>query len=138
MKLTTQKKGNFYMLVYPAIFTEDDGHIFVKFPDVPLAITQGETIEEAYEMAEEVLGFALEDYKEYPKASTSDDLKKSYPDETIALIGFDPVSYRRKYHSKTVRKNVTIPEWLSDLAKSEQINFSQTLTDALKEKLGVQ
>lgn len=125
------------MLVYPAVFKEDGEHIFVKFPDIPLAFTQGETIEDAYAMAEEVLGFALEDYKEYPKPSTSDTLQKEFPNETIALIGFDPVAYRRKYHSKTVRKNVTVPEWLSDLAKDEQINFSQTLTDALKEKLGV-
>lgn len=45
--------------------------------------------------------------------------------------------YRRKYHSKTIRKNVTIPEWPNDLAENDKINFSQTLTEALKEKLDV-
>ncbi|MBM9832552.1 HicB family protein, partial [Enterococcus faecalis] len=29
------------MLIYPAIFTPDDNYIFVTFPDVPEAITQG-------------------------------------------------------------------------------------------------
>ncbi|HFZ7037662.1 TPA: type II toxin-antitoxin system HicB family antitoxin, partial [Streptococcus agalactiae] len=50
------------MLVYPAIFTQDSDYIMVTFPDVPEAITQGEDFQEAYEMAVEVLGFALEDY----------------------------------------------------------------------------
>ncbi|MFY9901844.1 MAG: hypothetical protein WAK52_04470 [Trichococcus sp.] len=52
-------------------------------------------------------------------------------------LTIDLAAYRRKYHSKTIRKNVTIPEWLADLASEENINFSQTLSDALKEKLRV-
>ena len=34
-------------------------------------------------------------------------------------------------------KNITIPEWLDDSAESKQINFSATMTKALKEKLGI-
>ena len=45
--------------------------------------------------------------------------------------------YRQKNHAKIVRKNTSIPEWLNILAEKENINFSQTLTDALKQKLGV-
>lgn len=125
------------MLVYPATIEQDGKYFLVKFPDIPEAMTQGATIEEAYEMAEEVLGFALEDYKVPPKASLSRELATQFPDKEVALIGIDPISYRRKYHSKTVRKNVTVPEWLADLATIENINFSQTLTESLKEKLGV-
>jgi len=124
-------------LVYPATFEKDGKYLLVKFPDIPEAFTQGATIEEAYEMAEEVLGIALEDKKDFPIASSADVLQKSFPDKTIVLIGIDLAAYRRKYHSKTIRKNVTIPEWLADLASEENINFSQTLTDALKEKLRV-
>ena len=43
-------------LVYPATFTQDGEYIFVEFPDVDGAFTQGENLQEAYEMAEEVLG----------------------------------------------------------------------------------
>lgn len=125
------------MLVYPAIFIEDSSYIVVSFPDIPEAMTQGESIEHAYQMAEEVLGLVLEDKKDFPKASTISTVQNDYPDATIALIGIDLAAYRRKYHSKTVRKNVTVPEWLSDMAESERINFSQTLTEALKLKLGV-
>lgn len=88
-------------------------------------------------MAEEVLGLVLEDKKDFPATTPVDLLQIRYPDKTVALIGIDLAAYRRKYHSKTIRKNVTIPEWLAELASEENINFSQTLTDALKEKLRV-
>ena len=125
------------MLIYPATFEKDGKYFFVQFPDIPEALTQGDTLEQAYEMASEVLGLALEDKTEFPKPSSVEEIKDRFPDKTIALIGIDLAAYRRKYHSKTIRKNVTVPEWLVDLAESENINFSQTLTEALKQKLGV-
>lgn len=125
------------MLIYPATFEKDGEYFFVQFPDIPEALTQGDTLEQAYEMASEVLGLALEDKTEFPKPSLVEEIKDRFPDKTIALIGIDLAAYRRKYHSKTIRKNVTVPEWLVDLADSENINFSQTLTEALKQKLGV-
>ncbi|MGT2934260.1 type II toxin-antitoxin system HicB family antitoxin [Streptococcus catagoni] len=125
------------MLIYPAIFTHDDetSSIGVRFPDVPEAITFGNNLEHAYEMAVEVLGFALEDYADYPKASSVSDLKEQYRDSDIALIGIDMIAYMKKYHSKKVRKNVTIPEWLNDAAEDKNLNFSQVLTEALELKL---
>lgn len=123
------------MLLYPAIFTPDGDYVMVTFPDVPEAITQGKDIKEAYEMAVEVLGFALEDYEEYPQASAVSDLKEQYPNADVALIGIDMLAYMRKYHSKKIRKNVTIPEYLNDLAEDKNLNFSQVLTEALELKL---
>ncbi len=51
---------------YPAKFTPDKeaGGYVVTFPDVPEAVTQGETIEEAAEMASEALELALTFYTE--------------------------------------------------------------------------
>lgn len=123
------------MLLYPAVFETDGDYIAVRFPDVPEATTQGKTIDEAYKMAEEVLGFALEDYKEMPKQSDLETVKDKYPDATIVLVPIDMVAYMRKYHSKVVRKNVSIPEYLVVLAKEQSINTSQVLTEALEERL---
>ena len=39
--------------------------------------------------------------------------------------------------NRYVRKNLTIPAWLHDIAMENDINFSQTLQEALKEKLGL-
>ncbi|HGD5999485.1 TPA: type II toxin-antitoxin system HicB family antitoxin [Streptococcus agalactiae] len=125
------------MLIYPAVFTHDNetNLIGVRFPDVPEAITFGNDLKHAYEMAVEVLGFALEDYTDYPKASSVSDLKEQYPDSDIALIGIDMIAYMKKYHSKKVRKNVTIPGWLNNAAEDKNLNFSQVLTEALELKL---
>ena len=51
---------------YPAKFTPDktDGGFVVTFPDVPEAITQGDTMEEAMAMASEALELALTFYTE--------------------------------------------------------------------------
>jgi hypothetical protein len=38
---------------------------------------------------------------------------------------------------RTVRKNVTVPSWLNDLAEKQGINFSQVLKDGLKDRLNV-
>lgn len=125
------------MLLYPAIFKHGDTAITVTFPDIPEAITQGKDLNEAYQMAIEVLGFALEDYQEYPQASPTSQVQADNPDADVALISIDMNAYLRKYHSKKVRKNVTIPEWLNNLAEEKKLNFSQVLTEALESKLQV-
>ena len=94
-----------------------------------------EVDKEAFEKATEVLGFALEDYKEYPQPTSPSDLKQQFPDSYIALIQIDMVVYMKKYHANKVRKNVTIPEWLNDFAEENDVNFSQVLTEALERKL---
>ena len=46
--------------VYPAVFyVANEGGYSVEFPDVPGAITQGETLYEAIEMAEDALAIIL-------------------------------------------------------------------------------
>lgn len=122
------------MLVYPAIFETDENYFIVKFPDIPEAMTQGDSLEQAYEMAVEALGLALEDYTIFPQASSLQNIKELYPNSNAALIGIDLAAYRRKYHSRLVTKNVTIPEWLDNLAHADNIDLSQTLTEALKTK----
>ena len=125
------------MLLYPAIFKHGDTAITVTFPDIPEAITQGKDLNEAYQMAIEVLGFVLEDYQEYPQASSTPQVQADNPDAEVALISIDMNAYLRKYHSKKVRKNVTIPECLNNLAEEKKLHFSQVLTEALESKLQV-
>ena len=47
-------------LFYPAIFhVAEEGGFWITFPDIPECITQGEDMQEAYEMAVDALGLAL-------------------------------------------------------------------------------
>jgi len=124
-------------LIYPATFEKDEDAILVLFPDLPEAITIGNNTQHAYEMAEEVLGLVLEDKKELPVPSTLEEVQKKYPNKAVVLVGVDLLEYKKKYNNKRVKKNTSIPEWLNDLAEQQHINFSQTLTEALKSKLGI-
>lgn len=63
-------------LIYPVTFEQDGDYIFVQFPDVEGAFTQGDDIQQAYEKAEEVLGVVLADQTEFPKASDISDIIK--------------------------------------------------------------
>jgi post-segregation antitoxin (ccd killing protein) len=44
---------------------------------------------------------------------------------------------RKEETKKSVSKNVTIPAWLNEMAIENKINFSSTLQEALRERLGV-
>ncbi|HER4394484.1 TPA: type II toxin-antitoxin system HicB family antitoxin, partial [Streptococcus pyogenes] len=42
-----------------------------------------------------------------------------------------------KANNQSVKKTLTIPKWLNDLALEQNINFSQVLQEALKDKLQI-
>lgn len=49
---------------YPVVLTPDTGGYVVTFPDVPEAMTQGDSYDEAMEMAKDALESGLEFYTE--------------------------------------------------------------------------
>ena len=57
--------------------------------------------------------------------------------EFSSYVACDTTQCRRKFGTRSVKKTLTIPEWLNEAAMAERINFSQVLQDALKEKLRV-
>lgn len=125
---------------YPALFhKEDGGGFWVSFPDIPECLTQGTDMSQAYEMAVDALGLALEDrMKEnnVPVPTSIDFLviaENSYP----VIIEFDLLEYKKKHSSRAVKKTLTIPEWLNDEAIKKGINFSAILQEALKAQLGI-
>lgn len=84
-----------------------------------------------------LLGISMEDDgEELPKPS---DLKgiEVKENEIKTLVDVDFADYRRKNDLKTVKKNCTLPSWLCYEAERQGINFSATLQEALKEKIGV-
>ena len=47
-------------LFYPAVFHKaEEGGFWVSFPDLPECMTQGDSMDEAYEMAVDALGLSL-------------------------------------------------------------------------------
>lgn len=127
-------------LFYPAVFHKsEEGGFWVTFPDIPECMTQGETMDEAYNMAADALGLSLSSMEEanesIPKASDPDKIDPE--DGVIAIIGFDMLEYKKRHSAKAVKKTLSIPEWLNEAAMREGVNFSSVLQDALISRLGL-
>ena len=126
---------------YPAIFHKaEEGGFWITFPDLPECITEGDDMEEAYNMAVDALGLALTDRikskEELPKASDIENIEKP-EDGVIVVVQFDKAEYDRRHNSRAVKKTLTIPEWLNEAAMEHDINFSQVLQEALMKKIGI-
>lgn len=126
-------------LFYPAIFHKEDDGFWVSFPDFPECFTEGDSMEQAYEMAFEALGLAITSRKEegdvIPQPSDLSSINAE--NGIITLINFDMMEYLRKHNSKAVKKTLSIPEWLNEEALRLGVNFSQVLQEALMQKIGI-
>lgn len=126
--------------VYPAIFTKEEEGFSVLFPDLKNCFTQGDDLQDAYEMAEDVLCMTLYDLEESNSPIPSPSLPTRLTltsSQFAALIGADTLEYRRFHDNRAVKKTLTIPAWLNTIAERSGINFSSVLQDALKERLNI-
>ncbi len=127
-------------VMYPALFEKEDSSYNVTFPDLPEAITCGDTLEQAIEMAKECLGLCLDVRKENKEEIPvmSDPSMINCANGTfVMMIEFDSIEFNKRYNKKAIRKNVTIPAWLNELAEEKNVNFSNVLQNALMKKLNI-
>lgn len=127
---------------YLALFESEENvpGFTVTFPDLPGAVTEGDTFDEACHHAQECLELHL-----WGMEREGDDIPSpSLPGRIIVPSGafLVPISgwldeVRDEMRNKAVNKMVTLPRWLKDRAEQENINFSQILQSALKERLGL-
>ncbi len=124
---------------YPAVFTpENGGGYSVYFPDVEGCYTQGDNMADAIFMAEDALELMLYQYeeskKEIPHPSNPEEIKM-HKGEILSYVSADTLKYRKMFNDRAVKKTLSIPEWLNEAAIKENINFSQVLQDALRQRL---
>src|SRR5690625_4208118 len=126
--------------IYPAIFDYADDGISVEFPDLPGCLTCGNTDEEAILMAKEAMALHLygmeEDGETIPPPSPLTQLNLD-TNRVAVLVEVWMLPFRSEMKNQSVKKTLTIPRWLDDVAKEHRINYSQTLQDALKNQLGI-
>jgi len=124
---------------YPAVFTEEETGFSVRIPDLDDCLTEGDSLDEAYEMAFDAVGLYLQQQDGnfvFPKSSHPKDIVLE-ENEFAALIEFDEIDYLRKHDNKAVKKTLTIPSWLNSKAENANAPFSQILQEGLKKYLGV-
>lgn len=125
-------------LIYPAIFHKENNSYWAEFPDLAGCHSYGDTTSQCFTNAQEALeGYAITLLEDGKKLPVSCDISTiSAPaDGFVSLIEADISGYLNR--SKAVKKTLTIPSWLNDLAVSKGINFSETLQDALINRLNM-
>ena len=134
--------------VSPACFFKDETGYSVVFPDLNWLATNGRTESEALNMAVDCLAGYLfllkKDGEKAPEPSTIGDVSleaiaKNLDADTngafVNMVSVDVDEYAKTHFEKSVRKTLTIPEWLNAAAIEKKINFSQTLQEALLAKI---
>lgn len=127
------KKG-----AYPIILKRTDEGYYVNIPDFDIG-TQGESIAEAMEMARDAIGLVgidLEDDKKTIPEPYSAKVEAE-KDDIITLVDVDFSEYRKKVDNRAVKKNCTIPYWMSVEADKKGVNYSRVLQEAIAKIIGV-
>lgn len=120
---------------YPAIVHKEDESYWLEFPDLPGCQTYGGTLNQTIEYAMEALGgyllLLLEEEKTFPCPS---DIQKLCAEEGAftTLVACNINQYK---DTRAVKKTLTIPAWLNDIAMEKGINFSKVLQDALLSRI---
>lgn len=123
---------------YPAIFTfEPEQEIAVVFPDLDVA-TSGTNDADALQSARELLGcvlFGMEEDGETIPSPTPLSQIHAESNECVVLVDVYMPSIRMAQNNRSVNRTVTLPAWLNSAAQEKNINFSQTLQNALRQQL---
>lgn len=135
---------------YPACFFKEEDGYSVIFPDLNHLATCGDTLEEALAMAIDCLAGYLytcqRDGESVPEpsalesinpADVAKDLYEELGEYFVNIVTVDVAEYAKAHFEKSVKKTLTIPAWLNAAALEQNINFSQVLQEALKERLHV-
>lgn len=126
---------------YTATFIpkEDGSGFLCRVPDLPGCISSGSTIEEAIDKITDAASVWLvdaEDENEGIASPTPQDQIEHDPSTVLSLIRVDTIQYRAQTDTRAVRKNVSLPAWMANLADKKGINCSQVLQEGLLVKFG--
>ena len=125
---------------YPAILQKIGDHYGVYFPDLPGCIATGAAADEAFAAAKEGLALHLwgmeQDGDTIPKPSAVDTLQMKQGD-VLCLLDANMFSMRAEMNHRPVKKTLTIPWYLNELAEKHRLNFSLILQSALRDRLSV-
>lgn len=123
---------------FTAVITPEGGKCYAKVPDISGCITSGKTVEDAVEQITDALSGCLVVWEDQgldiPPATPQSEIPRS-GEEVLTLVSVDTIAYRAKTDTRAVRKNVSIPAWMANMAERKGINCSKVLQDALVRQL---
>ena len=134
---------------YPVFVKECGNDYLVYVPDMEI-YTEGKSLVDAIEMARDAIGLkglTIEDDKKeipapstmetaYEKAKADADEDFDYSDGILTLVDVDFEEYKKRMKNRAVKKNCTIPYWMSVEADKVGINYSRVLQEAILSLIG--
>ena len=143
IRIQTQKGIGSYMkesYVYPAVIGREGKDFVISFPDFPDQVTYADTYEEIISAGQEVLALCISDNEatgtESPIPSAPENITIKDGERLVYIHVWMPY-FRNIEKVVYVKKTLTIPKWLDEMAKQQNINFSATLVKGLKNRLGI-
>ena len=119
---------------YTAVISESNGTFYASVPDISGCITTAKSLSDAIALITDALNaclVVLEDENIQPAAPTPQTDISHEKSDILTIIQADTIKYRALTDTKAVRKNVSLPAWMSNLADKRDINCSKVLQDAL-------
>lgn len=126
---------------YTVVITpnEDETKFFARVPDLPGCVTSGRSVADAIDMAADAASGWLCINEDQGEPTISPSRQCDIPhdkNDILSVILIDTIQFRAQTDTRSVRKNVSLPAWMANLADKKGINCSQVLQEGLLAKLG--
>ena len=123
-----------------AVFDVAEDGISIEFPDLPGCLPCADAMEEALKNAHEALGLHLwgleQDGEEIPEPTQIQNITLEKNQVPAVIEVFMP-AFRDKLNNRFVKKTLSLPAWLADMADKDGVNCSKVFQNALIDYLGV-
>lgn len=119
--------------IFPAVFHKEENEYWAEFPDLEGCQTYNSSMEQCLLSASQALEGYILTLKEAGELIPNPSPITSIPPSADGFVSYVTCNIKER----SVKKTLTIPERLNKLAEAAGINFSQTLQEALTQKLGL-
>lgn len=120
-------------ITYPVIveeFHDDDNYYVATSPNIPGLVVYGDTVHELVVQVQNAIVKWLKD-KELPLVQDPTTWKLN-DKQQVMWINVD-LQKRQTLNRRTIRRSITVPEYLNEWAKKHGINVSRLTTEKLEE-----
>lgn len=119
--------------IFPAVFHKEENEYWAEFPDLEGCQTYNSSMEQCILSASQALEGYILTLREAGELIPTPSPITSIPPSADGFVSYVTCNIKER----SVKKTLTIPERLNKLAEAAGINFSQTLQEALTQKLGL-
>ncbi|MCR5675371.1 MAG: type II toxin-antitoxin system HicB family antitoxin [Lachnospiraceae bacterium] len=122
---------------YTAVITPDkhEKKFYCRVPDLDGCVTTAATLSEAIDMIRDAASVWLVSAEDHGEPVIKPTPQKSIPrdeNDILSVIQIDTIRYRAETDTHAVRKSVSIPAWMANIAGKYGLNLSKILQDGIQ------